>query len=189
MRNKIFTLLVIFISGSFLAFNVGDNPPSEGKHGYVGVSTCGMCHKKEKDGDQLKIWENSKHATAYKTLQTAEADKIAKEAGYETKAVETENCLKCHASGYNVDASLIGKKFSVEDGVQCETCHGPGEDYKSMKVMKSQEESVKNGLIVWANDKEIEAQCRKCHNEESPTYKEFDFAKMYDKVKHNIPKK
>lgn len=189
MRNRIFVFLVVFISASFMAFYVGDNPPSEGEHEFVGVKTCGMCHKKDTDGNQLKVWEGSKHSNAYKTLQTAEADKIAKEAGFETKAVETKECLVCHASGYDVDAKLVGKKFDVADGVQCETCHGAGGDYKSMKVMKSMEESVKNGLIVWEDDKAIEAMCKTCHNEKSPTFKAFDFAKMYEKVKHNIPKK
>jgi hypothetical protein len=117
------------------------------KHGFAGTATCGMCHKTEKQGNQFGIWEKSKHAQAYKTLQTEKADQIAKEKGFNTPAVKTPECLKCHASGYNVDASLLGKKFSVEDGVQCETCHGPGEDYKSIKIMKDKNAAVENGLV------------------------------------------
>ncbi|MGK9477747.1 multiheme c-type cytochrome [Melioribacter sp. OK-6-Me] len=154
-------------------------------HAYTGVESCGMCHKTEKQGEQLKIWQNSKHANAYKTLMTEEANKLSGE----VKAVENPKCLKCHASGYDVDPKLLGKKFSVADGVQCETCHGPGEDYKSMKVMKNREEAVKNGLIIWKDEAEIEKNCKTCHNEESPTYKEFNFAQMWPKIAHPVPKK
>ena len=154
------------------------------EHSYVGTSTCGMCHKSEKQGSQLSIWEGSKHSQAYLALQTEKADNVAKEKGFTTKAVETPECLKCHASGYNVDASLLGNKFKVEDGVQCETCHGPGSDYKSKKVMENKEEAIKNGLLVY--DK-IEDFCIGCHNAESPTYVEFNFEESWAKIKHKVP--
>jgi excinuclease UvrABC ATPase subunit len=153
--------------------------------GYVGTATCGLCHKSEKQGEQLGIWEKSAHAKAYKTLLTDEANKIATERGFSTKAAETEACLKCHVSGYNVDASMLGAKFKIEDGVQCETCHGPGSEYKSLKIMKDREKSIENGLLVYENKEEL---CKKCHNEESPSYKEFNFEEMWAKIKHDIPK-
>lgn len=151
---------------------------------YEGVSVCTMCHKTEKQGQQLKLWQESKHANAYKTLQTPKADEIAK-AKTGKKAVESPECLKCHATGYNVDKALIGPKFKVEDGVQCETCHGAGSLYKSMAVMKNQAESIKKGMT---DLKDAESQCKKCHNPESPTYKEFKFAEAAAKIKHSVPK-
>jgi hypothetical protein len=154
------------------------------QHSFVGAETCGMCHKSEKAGQQLSIWQNSKHAQAYKTLLTEKADKIAKEKGFETKAVETAECLKCHVSGSNVDASMLTAKFKIEDGVQCETCHGPGSDYKSMKVMKSKDDAVAKGLLIYDKPEEF---CITCHNAESPTYVDFDFATYWAKIKHNKP--
>lgn len=154
------------------------------QHAYVGAETCGMCHKSEKAGQQLSIWQNSKHSQTYKVLQTEKADQIAKEKGFTTKAVETPECLKCHATGYNVDASLITGKFKVEDGVQCETCHGPGSDYKSMKIMKDKKEAEANGLMLYEKPEDL---CITCHNAESPTFVDFDFATYWEKIKHNKP--
>ncbi|MCF8262255.1 MAG: cytochrome c family protein [Melioribacteraceae bacterium] len=173
----------LFIVAIALIFAVTTN--AQDKFEYVGVKTCGMCHKKADDGEQLKIWEASAHANAYKTLQTEEADKIAAEKGFKTKAAETADCLKCHVSGHGVDAKLIGKKFKMEDGVQCETCHGPGSEYKSKKVMENREEAVKNGMLVFEDvDKEL---CQTCHNEESPTFVKFDYKEMWAKIAHPIP--
>ncbi|NOX17287.1 MAG: cytochrome C554 [Chlorobi bacterium] len=158
------------------------------EHHYVGVKKCGMCHKKAKDGEQLKIWEGSKHSKAYETLKTAEADKIAMEK-YGKKAVETDECLKCHVTGHGADAALFEKSFKIENGVQCESCHGPGKDYKSKKVMKDQAKAIEKGLILYSDEAAIEKLCRTCHNEKSPSFKEFNFKEMWAKIKHNIPEK
>lgn len=155
-------------------------------HKYVGTKLCAMCHKSEAAGKQFVIWEGSKHAQAFKTLTTADADKIAKEKGFLTKAAETEACLKCHVTGYNVDASLLTDKFNISDGVQCETCHGPGSEYKTKKIMEDKKLAIENGLKIYDN---IEELCVKCHNEESPSFKGFNFKEMWAKIEHSVPKK
>jgi len=155
-----------------------------GVHTYVGVESCVMCHKTEKQGSQLSIWENSAHSKAFVTLQTDTANQIAMAKGFSEPAAKTWECLKCHVTGYNLDATMLGKKFKVEDGVQCETCHGAGSAYKEMKVMKDKNLSIQNGLIVHEN---LEEFCVSCHNNESPTFVKFDFSEAWEKIKHNIP--
>lgn len=183
MKHKLVLIAIATITPFFLfAYHSDDTK----KHSYVGTETCGMCHKTDKQGRQLDIWKKSAHSKAYTILTTEAADKIAKEKGFKTPAVKTAECLKCHASEHNVDAALLGKKFKVEDGVQCETCHGPGSDYKEIKIMKNKEESVKNGLLVYEKPEKL---CVKCHNAESPAYKEFKFEEMWDKIKHPVPEK
>ena len=188
MKTKSFcTLIILLVSPLLLLQSLyaqGEDKATE--HAFVGASTCGMCHKSEKQGKQFVIWQESKHAQAYKTLQSEKADEIAKKAGFTTKAVETEACLKCHASGYNVDASLKGAKFSVEDGVQCETCHGAGADYKSLKVMKDKKEAIANGLV---EPGDLKTFCAGCHNPDSPTFVARDVDEMWAKIKHPIPGK
>ncbi|MEO8230652.1 MAG: cytochrome c family protein [Ignavibacteriota bacterium] len=183
---KIFSSLVSIIITVILSGLIINCRAQNGEHKYVGVKLCGMCHKTEAVGKQYVIWENSKHAHAYKTLTTAEADQVAKEKGYTTKAVETEECLKCHVTGYKVDASLFTDKFNISDGIQCEACHGPGSDYKSKKIMEDKKLAVENGLKIYESPEQL---CVTCHNEESPSFKGFNFKEMWAKIEHSVPKK
>lgn len=178
---KLVRLAVVLLLGLFVGSITAQNS-------YIGVKKCGMCHKKDKTGNQLKVWKGSLHSKAYETLTTKEADEISmKKDG--KKAVENENCLKCHAPQFNVEKTLLGKKFKIEDGVQCETCHGAGSGYKSKKVMKDRAKAVAKGLVVFKDEAAIKAQCVTCHNPESPTYKEFKFEEYWGKIKHMVPKK
>ncbi|MCK6622558.1 MAG: cytochrome C554 [Calditrichaceae bacterium] len=160
------------------------------KHQFIGVDKCKTCHKTEKQGKQVAIWEASKHAQAFATLKSEESIKIAKEKGIAKAPHEAPECLKCHASGYDLvgDTTLVGPKFAVEHGVQCETCHGAGGDYKTKKIMESREESIKNGMkAILVADGTAEKQCRTCHNEESPTFKGFNFEEQWKKIAHPVP--
>lgn len=181
MFKRIFISSIIILA-AYLVFpsQIFSQPYS-----YEGTAVCGMCHKSEKQGMQLKIWQDSKHAQAYKALQTAAADKIAAAKGFKTKAAETKECLKCHVSGYGVDKALVGAKFKMEEGVQCETCHGPGSAYKNMVVMKNKAEAEKKGLMVHADPAKF---CATCHNSESPFFKGFNYTEMWKKIQHSIPK-
>ncbi|MGC8594943.1 MAG: cytochrome c family protein [Candidatus Kryptoniota bacterium] len=158
-------------------------------HQYVGVQVCAMCHKTAKQGEQFQKWQASKHSQAYKTLLTAEAEKVAKEHGVKGKPSESPECLECHVTAYNAPASLLGPKFNKQDGVQCETCHGPGNDYKTMSIMKDRKKAAENGLILLSvKDGSAQKKCEECHNKKSPTFKGFDFSKMWAQIAHPIPK-
>jgi len=181
MQKKLFAIFVLVVAAYLFTPATSFAQP----YGYEGTQVCGMCHKTEKQGLQLKIWQESSHAKAYKTLQTPEADKIAAGKGFKTKAAETAECLKCHTSGHDVDKKLIGAKFKMEDGVQCETCHGAGSAYKAMAVMKNREEAKKKGMVVHEDATKF---CTNCHNADSPTFKGFKYEEMWKKIAHNVPK-
>ncbi len=155
---------------------------------YIGTKMCGMCHKTDKQGKQLDSWQKSKHAGAYKTLTTAKANEIAKAQGLKKPAAESPECLECHTLGKTVEASLFEKGFDIKEGVQCETCHGAGSQYKGLAVMKDKAKSGAAGLVLFKDAAEIEKSCRTCHNEKSPAYKEFKFEEMWGKIKHAVPK-
>lgn len=181
MTNRIIYFLLIAFAISTLAFKMADDKT----HGFIGSKKCGMCHKKDDVGAQLKVWEGSKHAKATELLKTEDADKLAG-----GKAIENKECLKCHTTGAGSDAKLNDKKFTT-DGVQCEACHGAGKDYKSKKVMQDRDKSIAKGMIVWADDKAIEGMCVTCHDmknkPEGHAKDEWDFAKMFSTIKHSKP--
>ena len=158
--------------------------PAQNK--YVGTKMCKACHNSEKQGKQFDIWSKSKHAEASKTLTTAKADEIAKAKGLTKPAAESPECIECHAKP--VDPKLADKGFDPKDGVQCEICHGAGAAYKNMTIMKDKAKAVAAGLTDFKDKATIEKWCKTCHNEKSPTFKEFKFEEMWGKIKHSIPK-
>lgn len=168
-----------------LALNLfkADVNVSQSKYKYVGVNTCiGACHKSEAQGNQYEVWENSKHSKAFLTLQTDAADSTAASLGYETPAAETKQCIKCHTLGIDFDESEFQNSFDLTQGVQCESCHGPGSEYKKLSVMKDSAEAVNKGLIIHT---EKEKWCITCHNPESPTYIPFDYEQLWEMIAHN----
>ncbi|MBF0432524.1 MAG: cytochrome C554 [Fibrobacteria bacterium] len=153
-----------------------------GDNNYVGVDDCKKCHKKDKKGAQYKKWLEGPHAKAYKTLATDDAKKLAEKAGVKGDPQKSEKCLKCHVTGYGLAADRFGEKYKKEDGVGCESCHGAGSAYKKKKVMKDRDKAVAAGLVI--PDEKV---CTGCHNDESPTFKEFKFDERLKEIAHPIP--
>ncbi len=180
---------IIMLIAASVVLNSVVSMAADTKHQYVGAEVCGMCHKMAKTGDQFGKWQASKHSQAMKTLETAEADKIAAAHGVKGKAADAKECLECHQTAYGAEALLIGPRFDKEDGVQCESCHGAGKDYMKMDVMKDSQKAIANGLTVASvSDGSAEKLCETCHNKKSPTFKSFDFKKMWAEIAHPVPK-
>lgn len=99
---------------------------------FIGAQKCKMCHK-----IQYESWAQTKHA------------KATDDAKASTERTFEAACLSCHAT--NKDEALAG--------VQCEACHGPGSDYKSIQIMKDVEKAKAAGLII-----PTQATCDGCHD-------------------------
>jgi hypothetical protein len=150
---------------------------------YVGAKGCKTCHKKELIGDQYGAWENAKHSKAFEALKSDKAVAIAKEKGIAGPPSEAKECLKCHMTAFGADASAFAKKpLAASDGVQCESCHGPGSLYKKKKTMADHDKSVAAGM--WEPN---EKTCTGCHNDESPSFAGFNYKEAFEKIKHPIP--
>jgi hypothetical protein len=178
-KSLIVVMALVFAIGLIYAGMPGDKERS-----FKGTSNCKMCHNKAKTGQQYKIWSENAHAKAYETLASEESKKIAKEKGIADPQKAAE-CLKCHVTASGVDAKLIEKKHKVEDGVGCESCHGAGGDYYKSKVMKDiaagKVDGPSVGLIA-----PTEKVCVTCHNDQSPTFKGFDYKKFSAKIAHPV---
>ena len=131
---------------------------------YVGVELCKLCHKKKELGNQFDVWTNTHHSKAFYTLGTPEAKEIAANLGINDPQ-QSGKCLRCHSTCHAFTEKEVATDLRLEDGVQCESCHGPGEEYMYAEVMENLEDAKDMGLIM-----PTEKTCRKCHNPESPTW-------------------
>lgn len=153
---------------------------------YTGATKCKMCHKKPEEGEQFKIWSESKHAKAFETLATEAAKAEAAKHGI-ADAQKAPECLKCHATAFHVMADLANQKITMEEGVSCESCHGAGGNYFKKATM----EGIAAGTIEAASVGLVhpdESTCKTCHTPEGNSfYKEFKFAERVKEIAHPIP--
>jgi hypothetical protein len=186
--NKVFITAILILVVAFTMSAVAQDAL------YVGAAKCKVCHG-AKTGDQYGIWEKSSHANALKSLSSEAALKYAKENGIADPAKDAK-CLNCHATANTVDPKLIDPKgkLTTEEGVSCESCHGPGSEYKSPKIMKKaayeEDHAAAHKAALAAGLVEpTETVCVTCHNKNNPFHKEFKYKEMAAKIAHPIPEK
>ncbi len=113
---------------------------------YVGVRVCSECHSGPGAGHQYSLWRLSSHAKALATLSMPESKEIARLSGSPEAPHTARVCLGCHATAADAEEWERDETFLIEDGVQCETCHGPGSEYMDEAVMRDRELAMERGL-------------------------------------------
>ena len=164
------------------------------EHEFVGVKKCASCHGKELYGDQVASWRRGPHARAYESLGTEKAAGYAKERGIAGSPQQAGECLDCHVTARGVAPERIKYDLDPEDGVQCESCHGAGQDYRKREIMADRDDAKAHGLVIPTADR-----CTTCHNDESPAWDParytlpdgrkvgFDFAQAAERIAHPTP--
>ena len=155
---------------------------------YIGEQACKNCHTGAEKGEVHEKWAAGPHANAFKVLASDKAKEIAAKLNIEDPQ-KAKECLECHQTAFGVDAKEIRKGFKHDAGVQCESCHGPGEEH--FKIRMKDAAAGKNSPVAAdeiRNDRDV-AGCKKCHNEKSPTYKEFCFKERMAAIEHFDPRK
>lgn len=128
-----------------------ETPPSG--TAYVGVAGCRDCHV-----EQATFWSTTKHAVALQTLVDLNHDYVP-------------SCLKCHTTGFGfVGGFLLPSETPGLGGVQCEACHGAGEDH------------VYAPNDPWPTDPP--EGCTRCHTPENSP--EFDLETYLPEVQHPL---
>lgn len=164
--------------------------PAQGKvNKYIGAAKCKNCHSSEETGNQHGVWTKMEHAKAYEALASEEAKKAGAAKGV-TEPQKDDKCLKCHTTAFGVPPEQINKGFDIKLGVQCETCHGPGEAHMKARLAAAASEdpakkALGEGEIIGTPEKKL---CVTCHNSESPTFKSFCYFKSAEKTRHLNPK-
>jgi len=145
----------------------GDPPPAEG--GHIGAQACKVCHNTEAKERRWDTWMNTKHADALETLKGEWSARIAKERGLAVPAYEAPECLRCHVTAYDAAQARPLARILPHEGVQCETCHGPGEAHQrdAQRAWVEKEAGVDVAAKIDLPDR---SNCLQCHNAESPTW-------------------
>jgi hypothetical protein len=178
---KLFFTLCAVAATSILIANASSADTRDPAN-YAGAKMCAICHKKDDSGNQFAKWQDSPHAKAFQTLGTPEAKEVGKKLGVDDPQTSGK-CLKCHATAYNFTESVATEKYKPEDGVGCESCHGPGKKYMAKSTMEDRATAVAAGMVYPATQS-----CKLCHNPESPNFKGFDEQAMVAKIAHPDPK-
>ena len=171
--------------------------PAHAQDKYVGAKTCARCHSADENGNAFHQWQTSKHAGAYRTLKTHSEGTARKcgdlelwiveigrgaKYGLPRPAAESKECLPCHVTAFGADPQILAPSFDPQDGVQCESCHGPGSAHAEARAAKDGGNAAA-GLKRYEDKRAIKAQCRTCHE---GTCGDFDFAVMWPKVRHSL---
>jgi hypothetical protein len=159
---------------------------------YIGAQKCKTCHASDETGNQFAALSKMKHAHAWEALATDAAKAAAKAKGIDDPQA-ADACVKCHVTAFGVDEKEIGKGFDKKMGVQCESCHGPGDAH--MKARLAAAASAAEGAKVEYKGVPADeiiaspptATCTGCHNSESPTFKSFCDCKARKEVRHLNP--
>jgi hypothetical protein len=139
---------------------------------YLGPGSCSAvaCHGGIQPMHATSIGQNEysvwvvqdKHAKAYNVLLNPVSQRMASILGI-GKPQEAAKCLVCHA--LYVPANAKGRDFDLNDGVSCESCHGPSSAWLGPHTMKgsSTKQWVSMGMIDTKDLVHRAENCLSCH--------------------------
>lgn len=114
---------------------------------YIGAAKCKMCHASKESGDQYGHWTLEKHFKAYERLASAESKQLAKSKGIDDPQ-KADQCVKCHVTAAAEPDDRLARGFDRHAGVQCESCHGPGEKHMKARMLAGEQAGEPQPLPV-----------------------------------------
>ncbi len=96
-------------------------------------------------------------------------------------------CLGCHATGSDAEEWEKDDTFHLEDGVQCEKCHGAGSEYMEEEIMTDPAAARAAGLMM-----PQKTDCMNCHKVKGSHVavlkaKTYDVDEAWERLKHPTP--
>jgi hypothetical protein len=202
MRTATIFLSIAFVF-ALVAFSVTSNsnfvaddvyasaPPDDEFHGnpaeLIGAGKCKKCHNKKSTGRQYNVWKDSGHANAFELLASDEAKAFGKKLGI-ADPQKSANCLECHSTAYYFTMKRATEEIDLDEGVSCESCHGPAKSHYDAQVNKTG---------IRHKNPHPERVCLHCHNDRSPSWRVgrytlpngtaagFDYDQAYRKIVHS----
>lgn len=190
-KSVLFFFSTALVLAATVSFTASGDPPDKGNK-FIGAEKCKNCHEAKSKGSQYSTWKGTKHAKAFETLASDEAKKAGKEKGVDNPQT-SEKCLKCHQTAFGEPADRIAAGFEPKNGIQCESCHGPGGNHMKARMAAADEEEEEGEMATIPDGEIIKAPkddtCKRCHNEESPSYKPFCFKHFKKEIRHFDPRR
>lgn len=118
--------------------------------------------------NEYTLWKASDpHSKAFTTLYKAPSKAIGAKMNI-AKVHESPKCLSCHSKVVDPANVVAGQKWSLQNGVSCEVCHGPGEKWIDPHATPkekdwSHEKSVAAGMTDLRSLPAWTASCAACH--------------------------
>lgn len=182
MKSVLITLLTGMLAGGALASGGGVKQPV-----FIGAQACAACHEGAKNGQQFSKWRLSAHAKAYASLALPEAVEITRLSGLTEQPHQSRMCLGCHAAGADAEDWEKDPTFHLEDGLQCEACHGPGSEYAPESIMRDGTKAMMHGLKMPTKE-----DCMGCHRAKGShdavlTKRPFEIEAAWEAIAHPVP--
>jgi hypothetical protein len=147
-------------------------PGEAGKYSGPGSCASSNCHGGVQPKGLVRIAQNEysiwaaqdKHSRAYTVLSNPTSIRIGKILGLEQAPNKSDKCLVCHA--LNVRSDQRAQTFqSIDDGVSCESCHGPAVGWLGPHTLKNwtHEQSLNLGMYDTRDLAKRTARCLTCH--------------------------
>ena len=149
--------------------------PAQDKFKYAGMAGCNTkdCHGAEAAKgspglNEYTIWKaQDPHAKAFTTLYKAPSKAIGAAMNI-PKVFESPKCLSCHSKIVDAANVVADTKWSVQNGVSCEVCHGPAEKwFKPHATPKesnwAHKQSVEAGMADLREPYDWAVKCASCH--------------------------
>ena len=131
---------------------------------YVGADACRDCHEAE-----FAHWSGTPHAAAFAVILRASR-------GYDP------TCTPCHTTGMGHKGGFGDPKAAGGGmtNVQCEVCHGPGEDH--VKAADALKKATIYGITDQCSFCIIQGVCATCHDQANDP--RFNIEKALPRVRH-----
>jgi|CXWL01.1.fsa_nt_gi hypothetical protein len=166
-------LLLVAEEGAVAPTKVQRPLPYESNDRTLGVVTCAssLCHGSIVEWRDSNVLQNEyvtwlrvdKHAGAARLLLNAQSKRIAANLNLPEPPEKSKVCLDCHA--HNPRTNRLGARAKVDDGIQCEACHGPAERWVASHTAPgaTHAENVTRGLYPTDRPADRARLCLSCH--------------------------
>lgn len=167
------TLVALALTFASLIAQAQPLLPDQSTDQHLGAATCASstCHGSLQARDKSRVLQNEyvtwsrydPHSRSIQTLRSEQSKRIVRNLGLDKPAYETQICMDCHLE--NPPKAAQGRKFTHNDGISCEACHGGAERWLRSHTNKgrSVEQNTADGMYPTADPKTRGPLCLSCH--------------------------